>query len=156
MGIFKKVVIITMILFMGRSSFASDSASYQGYYVSRIIENTVTLFEEHNLLNPYSKITVEWNRYYFFSMEQEYNKMLPGITFFDFENSFINYCLVKNLITYKQAKKAIEESKNYGGLTLNGYNLLVLHAEILWALTINKHLTVKEAQNLLDSSRRKN
>jgi len=153
MNLFKKAVATTLVLFMSVSTFAADPASYGGYSVSRIIENTTTLFEQKHLLDPYSKTALEWNKFWEGAVEEHYNGFLPAMPFMDFENSLVNYCIGKGFISYKQATEAIEKSQKVGGLEVNGYNLLYLHAEILWALVVNKYITQKEAQNLLDSSK---
>jgi hypothetical protein len=150
--LFKKAVAALVVIFVGVSVFAiSDDATYAGYSVNSIIFKTIELFLYKDLLKEDSKTFDAWAKYQNEANRQEGDNMLPVFPFFDFENSFINYCLDKNLITLAQANIAIDRSKHSGGLELNGYNLVFLHAGILWSLIENKKITLKEAQNLLDS-----
>lgn len=150
---FKKITIIMTILFISLPTFAAGPTSYAGYSVDGIIHNTIKLFETKKLMD-YSA-TAGWYRYEVEAEDQCAHGMLPVFPFMNFEQSLLNYCIYESLITRDQAQKAIDDSKNYGGLTINGYNLLVLHAAILGTLAENKHITLKEAQALLDSSKEK-
>jgi hypothetical protein len=151
MKTFLKIIAATMILFIGGSVFASDSTSYSGYSVSGIIRETGKLFVIKNLLDPASDTSKEWFKYLVEARDQQDNGIPPDFPFMDFEQSLINYCLGKRFITVAQANIALDRSQHCGGLTVNGYNLLVLHAGVLAALVDNKHITRQEAQNLLDS-----
>jgi len=155
MKLFKQILSTVLILFVSVSTFAVDRAYYDGYFVSYIIDNTTTLFLRKNLLDPDSKEMAKWDKYWNDTVIQQSQGFLPAFPFMDFENSLLNYCVIQDLITYKQANAAIEKSKHVGGTTINGYNLLYLHAEVLWDLVLNKHITKEEAKNLLDASYKK-
>lgn len=155
-SVFKKLIVMTMTLFICISTFASDDVSYSGYTVSEIIHSTTVLFVQHHLFKWFMNTENEWHRYEVEAENQEAQGMLPTFPFMDFESSFINYCVSTNLINKVEAREALFKSKSCGGLTVNGYNLLVLHTRILGLLMDHKHLTRKEAQEALDSCRVKN
>jgi hypothetical protein len=150
----KKLLMAALILFMSVSTFAFDKGPvlYDGYYVDRLIWNTRVLFVEKHFLQPDSGVAIEWQKYQADAKQQEDEEFLPAFPFMDFENSFLSHCVKKNLITYKQANAAIEKCQHVGGSTINGYNVLYLHAAILEDLVLNKHIMKAEAQHVFYAS----
>jgi len=154
--LFKQIIVGCFIFGIGIPTFAAkEDVSYSGYYVDRLIYSTGALLMEKQLLFPQSDTAVKWYEYFAQARDQQDKGMLPSILFMDFEQSFLNYCIEKRLITVAQVNIVLDTSKHCGGLTINGYNLLILHAGVVGRLIDNKHLTLKEGQQSLDSSRKK-